>query len=141
VAFFVALGLGLEKKIPFPAVFSSWMLKLRFGGIGQTKMAILLGLATPFLPCAPLYLVFGAALFAGSFFEGAKLMALFAAGTMPLYWLAQTGYAKLQGRLAPGTLQWSRRCLAWIGAALLTWRVTANSGAGLTRHIHCIFCQ
>jgi len=140
IALFVAIGLGLEKRIPMPAVFQRLLLRLKFGSINKTKLAALLGLATPFLPCAPLYLVFGVALFSGSFAGGAKLMALFAAGTLPLYWMLQSQYSRLAARLSPLALQRSRKGLAWASAILLTFRVAANHGAGLSQ-IQCMFCQ
>ena len=140
VLLFVALGSGLERRFTVPPVFSRLMMKLNFRRAGNMRGAALLGLATPFLPCAPLYLVFGVALFSGSFAGGVKLMACFAAGTAPLYWLAQSQYFRLQARLSPLTIQRSRRGLAWLSAILLGWRVAANSGPGLSQ-LHCLLCQ
>lgn len=138
VALLAGLGLGLEKWIPVPPYFSRLLLNLRFGGDRGTSNAALLGLATPFLPCAPLYLVFSGALVAGSLLAGMKFMALFAVGTVPLYWLAQTQFFRLQNRLSPPAIQRLRRGLAWASAILLVWRVT-GSGAGLAA-AHCPFC-
>lgn len=140
IALFVVPGLGLEKRIPVPKRLSTLLFKLRFSGAGRTKLAALLGLATPFLPCAPLYLVFGVALFSGSFFAGGKLMVFFAAGTLPLYWLLQSQYFRLQNKLPPFALQWTKQGLAWVSVVLLTWRAVANHGAGLSP-IRCLFCQ
>jgi hypothetical protein len=78
-------------------------------------------------------------LFAGSFFNGAALMACFAAGAVPLYALAQSQFARLQTRLSPLAIQRSRMGLAWIAAILLAWRVSTGAGAGLAG-IHCQFC-
>lgn len=139
IVLFVVLGLGLEKRIPVPRRLSALIFKFRFGS-GTMRPAALLGLATPFLPCAPLYLVFGVALFSGSFFAGGKMMACFVAGTMPLYWLLQSQYFRLQKNLPPAALQWTRQGLAWVSVVLLTWRAVANYGAGLSQ-IHCLFCQ
>lgn len=140
IAVFAVIGLGLEKKLPVPGRLSALLFKLRFSGAGKTKLAALIGLATPFLPCAPLYLVFGVALFSGSFFAGGKLMACFAAGTMPLYWLLQSQVFRLQTMLPPFALSWTRKGLAWVSVALLTWRAVAGHGAGLSQ-LHCPFCQ
>jgi uncharacterized protein len=140
ITLFVVLGLGLEKRLPVPRQLSALIFKLRLGGHGNVRPAALLGLATPFLPCAPLYLVFGVALFSGSFFAGGKMMACFALGTIPLYWLLQSQYFRLQNKLSPNALQWTRQSLAWVSVVLLTWRAVANSGAGLSQ-IHCPFCQ
>src|SRR5581483_3142093 len=86
---FIALAFGLEKRIQQPAFISRIFLKLRFGSKNRTQFAALLGAVTPLFPCGPLYLLLGIALVSGSFFAGATLMASFALGTLPLYWLVQ----------------------------------------------------
>jgi len=139
IALFVALGLGLEKRFTPPRFISRFLPRAAFGGAAGIKGAFTLGIATPFLPCSPLYLVFGVALFSGSFAGGAIMMALFAAGTLPLYGLALSQAARLQARLSPVVVQRSRRGLALLSAVLLAWRVTAAGGAGLAS-IHCPFC-
>jgi len=140
IALFVALGLGLDRRLHVPAIFSRLFFKLKFSAGGRTKGPLLLGLATPFLPCAPLYLVFGVALFSGSFLGGMRLMAWFAAGTIPLYWLVQSQVFRLQAGLSPVTVQRVRRGLSWLSAFLLAWRVFAGNGAGLSR-FSCLLCQ
>lgn len=139
IALFLALAFGLEQRLPTPHFLSRLLLKLKLGG-NSTRASALLGMATPFLPCAPLYLVFGVALFAGSAFAGAKLMACFAAGTIPLYWLLQSQYVRLQARLSPLTVQRSRRALAFVSAILLAWRAAGGAG-GVLAQVHCPFCQ
>ena len=140
IVVFVILGLGLERRIPLPAGFSRLFLNLKLSANGATKIPALLGLATPFLPCAPLYLVFGVAIFSGSFFGGMALMAWFAAGTMPFYWLAQSQLFRLQAGFSPVLVQRIRRGMAWLSALLLAVRISADRGAGLDR-IHCLFCR
>ena len=103
-------------------------------------MSAILGLATPFLPCGPLYAVFAVALFAGSFLNGAQLMATFALGTMPLYWLLQSQYFRIQRRFSPGALQWTRQGLALVSALLLVARALSSPGDHLSK-ITCIFCR
>lgn len=125
---FVAYGFGLDKKIPQPRFLSRLLLKLDLAKRSKSPLAILLGLLTPLLPCAPLYLAFGVALLADSFMDGALLMAAFAAGTMPLYWLAQSQYLRWSGRWSPLTVQRTRMALSLISAAMLVWRAVLNNG-------------
>jgi len=49
----------------------------------------LMGLISPFLPCTPLYLIFGVCLLSGSWVTGAKLALCFSLGTIPLLWVVQ----------------------------------------------------
>jgi hypothetical protein len=121
------LALGLEKRIPQPKFVTLLFLRLNFASPGKRKLGALLGFFTPFIPCGPLYLMFGIALVAGSFFEGAKLMAAFALGTLPLYALAQLGWMRLATRLSPRSLQWTRQGVAFASAALIIWRASAGT--------------
>jgi sulfite exporter TauE/SafE len=63
--------------------------------------AAALGFATPLLPCGPLYFILAAALLAGSALRGAEFMLAFGLGTVPLLWLAQSQFHRLQARLSP----------------------------------------
>ncbi len=122
--FFLLIALGLEKRIPIPAFASRWLGKVHQAGrtLGPVRLGGLLGLATPFLPCGPLYFAAGVALFSGSALRGATLMAAFAVGTIPLLFAVQSQAARLQTRLSPGTLRTVQRTLAFASACLLVWR-------------------
>lgn len=108
------VGLGLEKRLPQPRWIARVMLRVRLNRS--------LGWLTPLLPCGPLWLMFGVAVVAGSWWRGAGLMAAFAAGTIPLYLLAQMQAVRLQGSLSPNALRWTQQSLALVSAALLVWR-------------------
>lgn len=126
---FLLFTFGADRWIPQPRFVSRLFLKIRSGaGRNRFVTASVLGAATPFLPCGPLYLVFGVALFAGSFGGGALLMASFAFGTLPFYWLAQSQLLRL--RLAPATMQRSRRVMALAAALIVGWRAAAHTGTG-----------
>lgn len=126
---FLLLALGAERWIPQPRFLSHWLLKLKFRTVRSPVMAAsILGALTPFLPCGPLYLTFGVAVFAGSMAGGGLLMASFALGTLPLYWLAQSQL--LRFRPAPATLRHVRRGLALTAALLIGWRAAALTGTG-----------
>lgn len=135
---FIAHGFGLEKKIPQPRFISRLLLKLNFQDKSKSRLGALLGAFTPLLPCAPLYLVFGVTLVAGSFLNGAALMACFAAGTSPLYWLVQTQYVRWSARWSPIALQRTRAALALLSAGLLVWRAVVSDGLAQPA---CPFCH
>ncbi|MEM7146017.1 MAG: sulfite exporter TauE/SafE family protein [Verrucomicrobiota bacterium] len=122
------VGFGLEKNIPQPAFVRRWTarLRLRACNLSAKKGALAIGLATPLLPCAPLYLMFGVALVSGSALQGAEFTLAFALGTIPLLWLAQHQFTRLQPRLKPATLTRLRRGLALATASLLIARLAPN---------------
>ena len=78
---------------------------------------------TPFLPCGPLYLVFGAALLAGSAAKGAEFTLAFGLGTVPLLWLAQQQFHRIRAMLTPLAMGRLRRGLALVTAVMLAWRL------------------
>ncbi len=138
---FVCVAFGWEQKLPRPLFISRWLfrLNLRARSMKLPRTAALLGFATPFLPCGPLYLAFGVALVAGSAFAGAQLMAAFALGTVPLYAVAQFSAWRWQTRLAPTAWMWTRRSLALLSAALIGGRALLHDGT-LIEPLKCLFC-
>jgi len=141
-AFFVIIALGWERRIPRLAFVTRWLLKLnlRTAVLPRHRAAALLGAATPFLPCGPLYLAFGVSLVSGSWFAGAALMLSFALGTIPLFALAQVGALRWQSHFSPQTQLWTRRVLALGSAALVGGRAALHDGSLLTP-IKCLLCQ
>ncbi|HPA16886.1 MAG TPA: sulfite exporter TauE/SafE family protein [Verrucomicrobiae bacterium] len=123
---FLFIGLGLEKRIPVPRVFSAFFGRIRIRAGGGAKMAGAIGLATPFLPCGPLYMVFGVALFSGSFLRGAALMAAFALGTALIFAFFQSQVLRLQGRFSPKVMGWIRQGFALVAAVVLALRAAAD---------------
>ncbi|MGF1453536.1 MAG: sulfite exporter TauE/SafE family protein [Opitutales bacterium] len=89
-----------------------------------------LGLATPLLPCGPLYLLLTAALFTASAGRGALFGAAFAAGTIPLLALGQTAFLTLGKRLPPTVLRGVQIGIAGLAVALIIWRTLATGPAG-----------
>jgi hypothetical protein len=142
-ALFLVFAFRLEALIPT----SRWLggavtraVAIGRGEMGASGMAAMLGLVTPFLPCAPLYLVFGVALFSGSWLAGLGLMACFGLGTIPIYALLQSQLFRWQGRWSPAAMQWTRQGLALLAAVMLIWRAVSNHGAGLEQTA-CPFCH
>ena len=137
-ALFVAFAFGLEKRIPQPKAVARLLFRFRLAAMRPGAVAALLGFFTPLLPCGPLYLVLCATLLAGSFGEGALLMAAFGLGTVPLLFVLQTQFARLP--FSAPTLQRVRQGLALVSAGLLVWRAVAGAG-GLGAPMPCPACN
>jgi sulfite exporter TauE/SafE len=125
VGVFIAIALGLEKKIPRPAFLDRWTARLRFKAmkISASKGALAMGLATPLLPCAPLYIFFAVCLATGSALKGAEFALAFGLGTVPLLWGTQLGMQKLQLKLGPKYVTLIQRSLAVIAALFIAKRL------------------
>ena len=125
VAVLLLMALGLDKKVPRPAILNRFTARARFKACKLSAYggASAMGLLTPFLPCGPLYLVFGAALLAGSAAKGAEFTLAFGLGTVPLLWLAQHQFHRIRARLTPLAMSRLRRGLAFATALMLAWRL------------------
>lgn len=136
VAAFVAIAFGLEKKIPRPAFLKRWSSRLRFKvmGISATQGGLAMGLATPLLPCAPLYLFFAVCLATGSAIQGAEFALAFAFGTVPLLWASQLGMQQLQLRLGPRWVKAIQRGIALLAALFIAQRLLYDPTPDLHRN-------
>jgi uncharacterized protein len=130
VVLFLVFIFGWEKKAILPDTVSRWVfrLRLRAGKWGGTGTGATLGLLTPLLPCAPLYILFGVALFSGCAFSGAILLFAFAIGTAGPLWLLQSQFFRIRARFTPRTLGWIQKSLAVVSLVLITWRAGAGDG-------------
>jgi len=130
VLFFIAVALRLDRLLPKP----KWLgtayrkLTLRFGRQRKPVAAATIGLATPLLPCGPLYMIFGLAMFSGSALKGAEFAVGFGLGTLPLLWLAQSQFMNLRGRLSPLWLSRIQRTVAMVAALVVAWRLRTTLG-------------
>lgn len=119
------VGLGLDKRIPYPAFIARWSMRLRqrllAGRAGRGGFMV--GVATPLLPCGPLWIVLLAALASGSIWLGAEFMAAFALGTIPLLWVTQGGWVWLRGHIGLKGIEHTRRALALLTALVMGWRL------------------
>ncbi len=125
VAVLLVMAFGWDKKVPRPAILNRFTARARlkatrFSAYGGASA---MGLLTPFLPCGPLYLVFGAALLAGSAAKGAEFTLAFGLGTVPLLWLAQHQFHRIRARLTPVAMGRLRRGLAFATALILAVRL------------------
>ena len=125
VALFLMVGLGLDQWLPKPRFLSQGLRHIQTKAF-QMKTpwrAVLLGFATPLLPCGPLYLMFALAMANGSAFKGAEFAMAFGLGTLPLLWLVQSQIHWLGGRLQPVTLRKMQRGLAVVAALIMAYRL------------------
>ena len=132
VLFFVAVAFRFDQRLPRV----SWLgrgyqaLLVRVRGGSRVRAAAALGLATPLLPCGPLYFLLSLALLSGSALRGAETLLAFGLGTVPLLWLAQSNFHWLRTRLGPGRLGRARTVLSLGVALLLVWRLRGTLGFG-----------
>jgi sulfite exporter TauE/SafE len=124
VIFFLGLAFRWDRRWARPAALTRRVFAFirPSPGRSQVTSAATLGLLTPLLPCGPLYFFFGIALLSGSALRGAELMLAFGLGTLPLLWIAQAQFARLQPKLSPLWLGRVRFCLALAAAAMAAWR-------------------
>jgi sulfite exporter TauE/SafE len=142
VLFFIGLAFQWERFLPKLAVLNRLTLGLQswFKGRSKTQAAAALGLATPLLPCGPLYFAIAASLLAGSALKGFEFMFCFALGTVPLLWLAQSQFQWLRSKLSPLWLVRIRMGLALSTALMIGWRLRGTlgfEGPGLDNFICC----
>lgn len=125
VAVFLITSLGLWKKIPKPSFLTKLFARARLRAfrLSTTHGGFLLGLATPILPCGPLYLLFGACLLAGGPLSGAEFALAFGLGTVPLLWTAQQSLTQIKKLIPATTFLHLQRSLALIAAAVMIFRL------------------
>lgn len=130
VLFFVALALRLDRFVPKVTGLGrvTWRLQAWGRGRSRVEAAAALGLATPLLPCGPLYFLAALALMSGSAMRGVEFMLAFGLGTVPLLWLAQTQFHWVRQKLSPLWLNRMRVTLALTTAAIIGWRLRATLG-------------
>lgn len=142
VLFFIALAFRLERFLPKLAALTRWSFRLHgwFRKRSRTQAAAALGLATPLLPCGPLYFVLAASLLTGSALKGMEFMACFALGTIPLLWLAQSQFQWVRSKLSPLWIARLRISLALVSALMVGWRLRGTlgfQGPGLDNFLCC----
>lgn len=132
VVFFIAIAFRLDQRLPrlplLGRAYAALLTRLRQGS--RIRAAAALGVATPLLPCGPLYFLLSLALFSGTALRGAETLLAFGLGTVPLLWLAQANYQWLRARLSPLVLARTQKGLALGIALLLAWRLRGTLGLG-----------
>lgn len=130
VIFFIGMAFQWERHLPKLMALTRWSLRLQswLRTRSRAQAGFALGIATPLLPCGPLYFALAAALIAGSWLKGLEFMFTFALGTMPLLWLAQSRFQWLRSKLSPDWIRRLRITLALLAAAMVAWRLRATLG-------------
>jgi hypothetical protein len=130
VAFFVTVAFRLDRYLPRMPLFGSVYMKVHSWGRSRPPAvaAAVLGLATPLLPCGPLYFVLALAMVTGSAWRGVEFMLAFGLGTVPLLWLLQTNFHWIRVKFSPA---WIARCqmgVALVAAVVIAWRLRGTLG-------------
>lgn len=130
VVFFLTIAFRLDRYFPKPKWLGGMYRKMtvRFNQLQKPVAAALIGFASPLLPCGPLYMIFGLALFSGTALKGAEFAIGFGLGTIPLLWLAQSQFFRLSGRVSAGRLQRLQRGVALVAALVVAWRLRTTFG-------------
>jgi hypothetical protein len=119
--------------------------RMKLCRIPAKRGALALGLATPLLPCGPLYLMLAIALASGSAVRGIEFMLAFALGTVPLLWLAQHQFHVWKHHLTPATMSRVRRSVALVGAVLVVARLwnqpATDAASGAVPDANCPLCR
>ncbi|MEX2578989.1 MAG: sulfite exporter TauE/SafE family protein [Verrucomicrobiales bacterium] len=126
VLFLVAIVFGLDKKLgAFPALGRlSLAIRIKTTRLPLATRAAAVGLATPLLPCGPLYAILGLALATGSALRGIEIMLAFGLGALPAIWAVQIGSSWLNQRLGARGFLIAKRTLAGTAALSLMWHFT-----------------
>jgi uncharacterized protein len=130
VVFFVAVALRWDRHLPRVPLLGN--LYLRVHGWGRARSpataAIALGLATPLLPCGPLYMVVALTMLAGSALRGVEFMLAFGLGTVPLLWFLQINFHWIRLKLPPVWIARLQTGLAFASAVIIAWRLRGTLG-------------
>ena len=130
VMFFEVVAFRWDRHLPRVPVLGD--VYLRVHGWGRTRSpvaaAMALGLATPLLPCGPLYLLVAVAGLAGSALRGVEFMLAFGLGTVPLLWFVQTNFHWIRLKLPPVWIGRVQMGVALVSAVLIAWRLRATLG-------------
>ena len=130
VLFFLAVAFRFDRVLPKPIWLGQHYRKLsmRFTQLSKPLAAGLIGFASPLLPCGPLYMIFGLSLFSGNAVKGAEFAAGFGIGTIPLLWLAQSQFMRVQGQMGAVWLSRIQRGAALLAALVMMWRLREMLG-------------
>ena len=130
--FFIAVALRLDQRLPRPLALARahYWLSFRLRGHSRLAAAAGVGLATPLLPCGPLYFLLSLALLSGSAVRGGETLLAFGLGTVPLLWFAQTNFRWLRVKIGPPRMARIQAVLALTVAAVLVWRLRGTLGLG-----------
>jgi uncharacterized protein len=131
VAMLTIVATGLDKIIFKPrGSHGNWSTKLVISvrKLPGELSTFGMGLLTPLLPCAPLYMVLWVALISVSPLFGAEVMLGFSLGTIPLLWLSQSQFLRNRDKWSTRTVHIIQRGLAAAAAIIIVARLLFVGG-------------
>jgi len=132
ILFLVAVTFGLDKRFGSIPGLGKVVMKVRMWTINFPPLlrGAVVGLATPLLPCGPLYAILGLALAGGSTVRGIEIMLAFGLGALPAIWAVQIGSAWVNRRVGDRGFLVAKRTLAAAAALSLMWHFSFIGAAG-----------
>ncbi len=134
IVFLIAIVFGLDKKMAAIPGLGKIMLQIRIRTLKFPPLAraAIIGLATPLLPCGPLYAILALALASGSPVRGVEIMLAFGLGAIPAIWAVQVGSSWVNQKLGAKGFLIAKRSLAAAAALSLMWHFSyiGSSHAG-----------
>lgn len=123
IAFLIAIVFGLDKKLAAIPGLGKVVLQIRIRTLKFPPLAraAIIGLATPLLPCGPLYAILALALASGSSVRGVEIMLAFGLGAIPAIWAVQIGSSWVNQKLGAKGFLIAKRSLAAAAALSLLW--------------------
>ncbi len=119
----VAIALGFDRRVASIPWLNRLNLRVRTFSLGlhPLRRAALVGLATPLLPCAPLYAILALALASQSPVMGAKMLLAFGLGPILAIGCVQIGSVMVSQQLGAKKFLIAKRALAAAAAGSLIW--------------------
>lgn len=133
VLFLLAIVFGLDKRLGAIPGLGKVMMKLRLKTLNFPPLlrAGVIGIATPLLPCGPLYAMLALSLATGSAVRGVETMLAFGLGALPAIWAVQIGSSWVNRKLGDRGFLYAKRGLAAAAALSLMWHYPQLLGRDL----------
>lgn len=130
ILFLIAIVFGLDKKMgAIPGLNKvTTAIRLKTLSLPTPARATIIGLATPLLPCGPLYAILALALASGSAIRGTEIMLAFGLGPIPAIAAVQLGSAWVNRKLGAKGFLYAKRSLAAAAAVSLIWHFSMLPG-------------
>ena len=145
VFFLIAIVFGLDKKMAAIPGLGKIMLQIRIRTMKFPPLAraAIIGVATPLLPCGPLYAILALALASGSPVRGVEIMLAFGLGAIPAIWAVQIGSSWVNQKLGAKGFLIAKRSLAAAAALSLMWHFSyigsSRAGGEMDPNCRCDF--
>lgn len=132
ILFLLAIVVGLDKRLGAIPGLGRAMMRIRMKTLRFPPLlrAGVIGLATPLLPCGPLYAMLALALAGGSTVRGVETMLAFGLGALPAIWAVQIGSSWVNRKLGDRGFLYAKRGLAAAAALSLMWHFPQLLGRG-----------